>query len=302
MYSDGQVEKVLIAIGLGIESEAGDDYLVFCPYHNNYRTPAGEVSKERGTFYCFSCGTTTTLERLVMRVSGRNWFEATRLIKSKAIKTDIIADVTKSLSKQPEFVKFDESLVKRLHFDCMESSRAMNYLDMRSITADSIAKFSLGYSKNNDMVIVPVHSPDGMLVGFVARSIEGKVFKNSTGLPKSKVLFNLHRVKSSPHVVVVESSFDAIRMSQAGIPAVATLGAGLSKTQASLLKQYFTHVFTVPDADAAGVVMTERMVKYIGSMVTTMNLPPGAHDVGDLSDDQIIRLKKTIDDPLVTIV
>jgi len=61
------------------------------------------------------------------------------------------------------------------------------------------------------MVTIPVHSPDGIPVGFVGRSIEGKEFKNTPGLPKAKTLFNLHRVKTAGKVYVVESSFDAIR-------------------------------------------------------------------------------------------
>ncbi len=58
------------------------------------------------------------------------------------------------------------------------------------------------------MVTIPVQSPDGITIGFVARTIEGKEFKNTPGLPKSKILFNLHRVKQSKRVYVVESSFD----------------------------------------------------------------------------------------------
>ena len=48
----------------------------------------------------------------------------------------------------------------------------------RKIEQTSWSKFSLGYSEKQDMVTVPVHSPDGMPVGFVGRSIEGKEFKN----------------------------------------------------------------------------------------------------------------------------
>ena len=43
-YTEEQVYRVLQAIGLDVEAEAGDDVLVFCPYHSNHRTPAGEVS------------------------------------------------------------------------------------------------------------------------------------------------------------------------------------------------------------------------------------------------------------------
>lgn len=300
-YSQEQVERVLAAIGLDIEAEAGDDWLVYCPYHNNHRTPAGEVSKERGTFYCFSCGASASLEKLVMKVSNRKYYEALRLIKSKETGTDIVNDVVATLSKKPDYVQFDEVLVARLHQSALNSARARSYFEYRKIDR-SVRKFALGYSEKQDMVTVPVHSPDGMLLGFVGRGVDVKDFKNSPGLPKSKTLFNLHRVKSNPYVFVVESSFDAMRLDQVGIAAVATLGAGLSRKQGDLLNQYFNTVYVIPDADQAGREMKEKMSKFLGNKLIVINLPQGAKDVGDLTDEQINRLHTHIDNPLLGVL
>jgi DNA primase len=301
IYTEAQVYRVLESIGLDVESEVGDDLIVYCPYHNNHRTPAGEVSKERGVFYCFSCNTAAPLERLVMKVTGRTFFEAMRLIKSKEVDSSIVDQVSKAFDKKPDFVMFDELLVARLNQAANNSDRAQKYLRYRDI-AQSINTHSLGYSESQDMVTVLVHSPDGMLLGFVARSIEGKEFKNSPGLPKSKTLFNIHRVKSKPFVFVVESSFDALRLSQQGIPAVATLGAGVSKAQIKLLDQYFNSVYAIPDADAAGAEMVEKLKKGLGSKVVSINLPTGAKDVGDLTNDQITKLRGYMDNPLIGVL
>lgn len=297
-YSDDQVERVLSAIGLDVEVELDDDFIVFCPYHSNYRTPAGEVSKERGTFYCFSCNTATSLERLVMKVSGRTYFEALRLIKAKSKESNVMDDVTKSLEKKPDFVQFDEALVSKLHQSAVHSERATGYFDYRKILP-SINSHMLGYSANQDMVTVPVHSPDGMLLGFVGRGVAVKEFKNSHKLPKSKTLFNLHRVRSEPYVFVVESSFDALRLSQVGIPAVATLGAGVSKAQIKLLDKYFNLVYVIPDTDQAGKEMVDKLKRGMGDKIVVLNLPPGAKDVGDLSDEQINKLHKHLDNPIL---
>mgnify|MGYP000883594309 FL=1 len=203
-YTEQQVEKVLAAIGLDVEMDSVDDYLVYCPYHNNWRTPAGEVSKETGIFYCFSCGETAPLEKLVMKVSGRTYFEALRLIKSKEVESSIEGDIAKTLSKKPDFVPFDEVLVARLHQAAINSPRAEKYFAYRGIDR-SVKKFSLGYSEKQDMVTVPVHSPDGMLLGFVGRGIDIKDFKNSPGLPTSKTLLNLNSAKTTPLVSVLDS-------------------------------------------------------------------------------------------------
>jgi DNA primase len=301
-YTEEQVEAVLASIGLDIEAEVGDDWLVFCPYHDNHRTPAGEVNKERGTFYCFSCRAAATLEKLVMRVSGRTYFEAVRLIKSKETSSDIVNIVSKSLIDKPDFVAFDQALVDRLYDNTHKVLGAQQYFASRNISRESIDKFKLGYSINNEMVTVPVHSPDGLLIGFVARSVEGKAFKNSPGLSKSKTLFNLHRVKSAPYVFVVESSFDVIRLDQEGIPAVATLGAGVSARQLKLLNQYFNVVYSVPDQDTAGREMDNKLGQALGRKLSSILLPSGAKDVGDLTNDQIKKLKYHVADPLLGVL
>jgi len=239
-YTEDQIKRVLIGSGITIESEVGSDFIIFCPYHNNTRTPAGEVSKESGLFFCFGCQQTSELQELVMKTSGRSYFESIRFIKSKEKETNIEDLVNKKLYKPKEFIQYDELLIKRLNNQALESPRALRYFEGRRITKQSIDKFYLGFSEKQDMVTIPVQSPDGMTIGFVARTIEGKEFKNTPGLPKSKILFNLHRVKQSKRVYVVESSFDAIRLDQVGMPSVATLGANVSNNQIELLKKYFT--------------------------------------------------------------
>jgi DNA primase len=223
IYTEEQIRRVLNGSGIEIEAEFGNDFIVYCPYHNNSRTPAGEVAKDSGLFFCFGCQTTKNLEEFIMFTTGRSYFETARYIKSKETEANIENIVNKAMYAPPDFVQYDEVLIKRLNNQALESPRAMRYYSGRSITEDSVKKFWLGYSEKQDMVTIPVHSPDGLTIGFVGRSVEGKEFKNTPGLPKSKVLFNLHRVKTSSIIYVVESSFDAIRLDQVGFPAVATL-------------------------------------------------------------------------------
>ena len=59
IYTEDQIRRVLIGSGVNIETEFGNDFIIFCPYHNNSRTPAGEVAKDSGLFFCFGCQTTS---------------------------------------------------------------------------------------------------------------------------------------------------------------------------------------------------------------------------------------------------
>ena len=295
LYTTQQIHRVLTGAGIEIEAEYGTDYIIFCPYHNNNRTPAGEVSKESGLFFCFGCQTTRSLTELIMHMTNRTYFETVRFIKSKETETNIEAVVNKALHQMPDFVQYDELLIKRLCKQAIDSPRAMTYFEGRRLTKESVIKFDLGYSEKQDSVVIPMQSPDGMSIGFVARTIEGKEFKNTPGLPKSKILFNLHRVKASKIVYVVESSFDAIRLDQVGFPAVATLGANVSSSQIELLKRYFTGVVLVADNDDAGMIMAERLTEKMGNLVTIIRPDKKYKDIGDMTDDEIRTLEFQFD-------
>jgi DNA primase len=302
IYTEEQVERVLNGIGIEVPSQTESNFMIFCPFHNNNRTPAGTISKEKGLFFCFGCQTSKNLTEFVMAISNRTYFEAVRFIKQKDKETDIEKLVNKKLVVTPEFVQFDEVLIKRLNNQALDTPRAMNYFHGRRITEDSVIKFSLGYSEKQDYVTIPVQSPDGITIGFVGRSIEGKDFKNTPGLQKSKVLFNLHRVRSSKFVYVVESSFDAIRLDQVGFPAVATLGANVSSVQMQLLEKYFSDVILVADNDEAGSVMIDRILGKIGSKVSVVKIDQKYKDIGEMSDEEIKKLEFQFDNSIIAML
>ena len=301
-FTEEQIKRVLGGAGVSIESEVDSDYIIFCPFHNNSRSPAGEVDKRTGTFFCFSCHHITGLIELVMHVSSRTYFEAARFIKSKETESNIEQDVNRRLVDKPDYIQFDELLVQRLNSQALESPRAMRYYNGRLITDDSVNKFKLGFSEKQDMVTIPVHSPDGMAVGFVGRSVEGKEFKNTPGLPKAKLLFNLHRVKTADRVYVVESSFDAIRLDQVGLPAVATLGANVSNIQIDLLKKYFNNIYVVADNDEAGGNMKNKIIEKLGSRVNVIQLDKQYKDIGDMTDEDIKNIDMSFDKTIMSML
>jgi DNA primase len=283
-------------------SEVDSDYIIFCPFHNNSRTPAGEVDKNTGVFFCFSCQKVSDLLEVVMTTSGRSYFEAARFIKSKETNSSIVQELEKRLEDKPEYVRYDPSVIERLNSQALESERSLSYFANRKISKESVAKFKLGYSEKQDMVTIPVSAPDGVYVGFVGRSVEGKDFKNTPGLPKSKVLFNLHRVKNYDKVYVVESSFDAIRLDQCGMPAVATLGSMVSSIQMSLLQKYFNNIIIIADNDDAGKLMQQKMIDKLGSRVSVISINEKYKDIGDMEDDEIKNLEYRFDNSIMSML
>ena len=228
----------------------------------------------------------------------KNDFESMRFIAAKETEAlenfdQLLAD---TMEEKPVFEEFSQETLDRLGVDLFNSKSAIEYLNLRGINEESMKYFGLGYSSSMNMVITPVHSPDGTPIGLVGRSIEGKSFKNSTNLPKSKTLFNIHRAKKiGDHVVVVESNFDAIRVHQAGFPnVVATLGGFLSTEQQNLLNRHFNRITIMTDADLAGrelgfsIANKLRMKDLLWSSYQYGKIyPHDAKDAGDMTDEEI---------------
>ena len=299
-YAPAHIKSILKSIGLDIVGETNHDFLCYCPFHSNRHTSSFSVSREKGAFICFnpSCGEAGTLIELIKRVMQKNDFEALRFISTKETESlenfdELLAD---AMQDKPAFVEFPKDTLSKLYTDLISTTAGKEYFQSRGINQQSIIDFGLGYSQNMGMVTVPVHSPDGMPIGIVGRSIEGKSFKNSTNLPKSKTLFNVHRAKKiGEHVIIVESSFDAIRVHQAGFPnVVATLGGFLSTEQHGILNRYFNKITVMTDADLAG----RELGLSIANRLKNKDLlwasyeygkiyPHDAKDAGDMTDEEI---------------
>lgn len=229
-------------------------------------------------------------------MTHRNEFEALRFIisaqkESVAKFEDELAEI---LDDKPEFEEFSQETLDRLHGGMTDEGRT--YLNGRGINDESIDHFKLGYSQAQRMVIVPVHSPDGIPVGLVGRSIEGKSFKNSTGLPRNKTMFNIHRARrASSTAIVVESSFDAIRVHQSGYPnVIATLGGSMSKINLNNINRNFNKVIIMTDADTAGRELGKTIASSLKNKEilwahysNDMLYPHDAKDVGDMTEEEI---------------
>jgi len=299
-YTKADLRSILQSCGIQIISQSGQDFLCLCPFHHNTDSPAFAVSYSKGLYVCYnqSCNSAGTVLDLVMKLTNRNNYEAMRYISTNKLSdAEILEEELKELlDEKPEFEEFPQSTLDKLFNDLCNSTVAQQYFKSRNITFEAMDYFKLGYSENQRMVTVPLHSPDGAPVGIIGRSIEGKSFKNSNNLPRNKTMFNLHRAKrEGGTIIVVESSFDVIRLWQAGFPnAVATLGGSISDININHLNRYASTVILMTDNDGAG-----RMLgKTIAGKLKNKNVlwakydhdviyPRLAKDVGDMTDEEI---------------
>lgn len=326
VYTAAQVEAIADYCGLEVISETYTHLLAYCPFHNNTDSPAFALDKTRGLWTCFnpSCDNSGNLEQLLGRLKGLNFFEATRTIKKyQAAAGSVSKRVADLLEEAPVFVPFPTEPVARMSKEFWEYVKPQGYMiNERGLNESTLREFEIGYSKKKDMVIVPMHDPTGMLVGFVGRAIDEKVFKNSNNLPKSLTAFNYHRAKRHGEtVVVVEASFDAMRVHQAGYPnVIALLGGHLSRAHVDQINKTFSEVIIMTDFDKRekpkpncarcahrkpiqGVkcvghrpgrdlgwsianALPNKRIKW-AAYDDTCVYPHGAKDVGNMTDDEI---------------
>jgi len=306
-YTKADLRSILRAINVSIVSETGTDYLCLCPFHRNMSTPSFAISYAKGLYVCYnpSCDASGTVLDLVKAMTNRNDYEALRFISSNRMTSEQLFDdsLNELLNQKPDFEEFPQSVQDKMHEDLVKNNLngSQNYFESRKIYSDAWEYFQLGYSVLQKMVTVPLHSPDGILVGVIGRSVEGKAFKNSPNLPRNKTMFNIHRAKrEGGTIIVVESSFDAIRLWQAGFPnAVATLGGSISDINIQLLNKYASKIIIMTDNDEAGRALGMNIANKLknkdvlwASYDNETVYPHHAKDVGDMTDEEIKKCIK----------
>lgn len=265
-YNAKQISGILAALNIRIKAETHDEYQMLCPFHANTDTPAFSISKRTGAYTCFSpeCGKSGNVMQLVMALTHRNQFEALRFIAKYKTESnpDFLKELEEMFSDEPEIKPFSQATLDRLASQFWETSPGQEYMFGRGFDEETLRYFGIGYSPkvtrgtgpNKQVfraVTVPIHTPAGVPMGMVARSVDGKDFINSPGLLKSKTVFNSHRAKKHGGTAIVcEASFDVMRLYQAGYPqGVALLGGNLSNEQRYYLNRFFDRIIIMTDFD-----------------------------------------------------
>src|SRR5512136_118709 len=132
--------------------KSGRNYLGFCPFHANTKTPAFVVFADTQTWRCFgACADGGDLFSFVMKREGVDFKEATRLLAQKA---------GVQLEKPtPQSAEQDEQRHKLLELNAAAAAyfhhlltasptgaTTRAYLAGREITPETITMFQLGYA------------------------------------------------------------------------------------------------------------------------------------------------------------
>jgi len=284
---------IVDVVGNYIElKKAGVNFKAPCPFHDE-KSPSFVVSPQKQIYHCFGCGAGGDAIKFVMDYEHLSYPEA---IEKLASTYGFTLNYTTTQKKQNSDIlqKINEYYQSLLP----HNQTAMEYLHQRGVFENSIEKFGIGYApsssqtlqwiKSNffsmqdalklgiigsdgersyarfiERITFPIHSTNGMVVGFGGRTISGHQAKyvNSPETPlfnKSRLLYAYHLARNSIYkkkeIIITEGYLDVVMLHQAGFEnAVATLGTALTKEHLPLLRKGSPRIIMAYDGDSAGI-------------------------------------------------
>lgn len=235
-----------------VQVRSGSEYMCLCPWHDNRNSASLQFNVDKGLYNCFGCGATgniRTLEKeLGVRVKGQE-------IDVKDILAALDA-LDAPAATGPEVLP--ETLLKRYDFPT-------DYWESRGLSKDTVEAFDLGFDPMENTAIIPLRKTSGELVAFIRRFLDSDAevkykMPRKEQYARSSNLFGAWLTSHDPRdtVVISEGPIDAMKVYQAGFPAVAQFGSSISYMQVRLLRRLgFNRAVLFYDNDKAGIRAAE---------------------------------------------
>ena len=256
---------------------AQDQFSILCPFHED-NVQSCAVNLAKGVWICFAgCGQ-GSLYGFFMKYLQCGYEEVEQKIKQDIVLLDInMFDDLLEVQEDMQEVGFP-----------FRTGYVPPWIFDRGFSKEALSKWG-GAIDNFGSLVLPVHTADGILVGWLSRrqNVTPK-YLYSKGLKKSKVLFGQDLIKEPiDFVCITEGSLDTIWLDQNGFASVALLGAHMSRTQQELaLKLPTKELVLCLDNDDAGRVGLEKAMNDLipKFMVSYIQLPKEFKDVQEVRD------------------
>lgn len=311
-----------------------------CPFPNHTNgddTPSAQMHLETTQFRCYGCKERGNAISFAAGVLGISPLKAIRLLRSaydpNALDPDSFSTigavervVHHQEAQEPPQPQLDEALLDRFAVDWPEVARTwavsqrvpdvLAYMLHRGFSADVLEDWEFGYDRISGRITFAVRDELGALVGFKARSTDGREpkylvlgdkpdWKPRYGFPiyyPSRICFGAHRVRSGGAVVVCEGELNAIAISaRTGQNSVAINGSFFSARHARIIRNYADRVILFLDHDKAGKNATwgwtdqkeifhPGIVQQLRDHIPVLLAPSSERDAAELSGTEIEEL------------
>lgn len=254
------------------------------PYHDGgtdrHPSMSIKIDPQGPSLYrCWACHNEGTLTDLVYRL---NWLERGNL-------SHLVIWVEENEKHEGEPDQFRGVLTEKelevLSEDELTAfrDRYPAYMKRRGFPEWICRRWGVLWDPEMRRVVFPIRRRDGALLGFMGRRTSrngGAKYLPYLNFEKSRALIGIHLVGDRPgHVILVEGTLDAMRLSQYGYNAVAIMGSLLSDEQAALVIENFLRqdVILMFDGDGSGRDCAESAIHQLEEHVALyrVDLPRG---------------------------
>lgn len=292
------IEQVLSHCGaIELLTRKGNRLVGPCPLHGGDNPRAFVVDLEKSCWYCFTrCATGGDIVELVCRLGSFDVREAATYLASLAGQQQT-APLSRPRPHPSTPMATFRPFTRRLPLDPNAP-----LLAQKGIVPLTARRFEAGLYHGRGFLEgclgVRLHSRDGSPLGYIGRRLDGQQilrlgkWKMPPRLPKSRLLYNLHRLGPpfpSP-LILVEDPWSVMRLSQLGLSAVALLGCSMSPHQHRLLSA-LPKLLVMLDGDDAGRAASKRITEALRARASVREvLLPHGLDPDDLPDETLESL------------
>ena len=124
--------------------QAGKNFKGKSPFTNE-RTPSFYVSPDRGMYYCFSSSQGGDIFTFIQKMEGVDFKEALKILAAKA-GVELVAEDPKKKSERDKLYDALEEATRFFEEYRHKSEEVLPYLTDRGVTAETIAKWRIGYA------------------------------------------------------------------------------------------------------------------------------------------------------------
>jgi DNA primase len=282
--------EILLENDLEPKESSGGRKVLPCPFHKGDNEASFTIYPNE-TYFCFGCEVWGDAVKFLVDFKGITPQEALEYVgidykTPKADKAQVIK--VKNPSKTYKFL-FDVTM--DYHEFLMNTPGALNYLEKRGLSKETIVKYRLGYTDGNVLslgtafememateiglvnkggyemmshrITVPNLTEEGYCDFIMGRTVTNDKIKY-LGARMPKPIQGFFEVRHSPILFVVEGQFDWLTLRQWGYPAIAMSGTHSTKANDQLIAG--KKLVAVPDYDESnvGLEAAQRLVSKFG--------------------------------------
>ena len=290
--TEADARELLISSGVRF-SDKGNYYSIFCPFHENRKTPSASLYKDRWLFKCFGCDATYSFSKFYEALKGKPWSEQGSFNMISVPVKDTMPSVSRKV------YAIEEGRVTSVY----DNAKALSYCRERGVSDEFMQFFDFQasdlcrFKKINETdpvsiwqnrLLIPI-SLDGKPYNLEGRDYTRKQIPKCL-YPKHcrmDICFNQTSLDKTRPLIVCEGIMDVHKIwSNIDKNVTCTFGVSLTEGQKEFLKDAPNIILFIDD-DKAGrgsVSKFEKFMNYDFNVAVVRGTDPGGASIKQITD------------------